>query len=446
MLHLILQNDFVKYIQNQKTSNESLTHRIDGTNKNLYRNIYWMNFHEFFIPTLTIDNKSQRFEDQFSPYENKWFKVNNDFSIEDTNVKKDPYLKNLVDNYLNIKIYDSAENNYHDEMDKEGIDINSVTYSEMSLDFKKLSDKIRETRGDLSLEEIKNMVFNGANSVNIVGVFDLFESLQTIILDKVLEFADSPEGQRLVKPLDKIKKTITVKNVKGDVKFNTLNFDTKNKKNKKELLIMLAAMFNDDSNIGGGKGIFCSDDLEKICDDAIEQLKKDKNQNVKDYFTKMLSGEDKDETELKRESFFRKLYLAPVFLMINKYINQNNISFTQKGLDYVRSLKLNPKEDALLVGIFKNELQKSKIKFSDPKKIDEIVKKPNELFIKDNVLTNLPYAYVTKNDLGKKVKSNIVTYKRRDPVAAKYAWLYIVIFSAALIGIGLEVFVKKNFG
>lgn len=76
---------------------------------------------------------------------------------------------------------------------------------------------------------------------------------------------------------------------------------------------MLAAMFNDDSNIGGGKGIFCSDDLEKICDDAIEQLKKDKNQNVKDYFTKMLSGEDKDETELKRESFFRKLYLASVF-------------------------------------------------------------------------------------------------------------------------------------
>ena len=73
----------------------------------------------------------------------------------------------------------------------------------------------------------------------------------------------------------------------------------------------------------------------------------------------MLSGEDKDETELKRESFFRKLYLASVFLMINKYINQNNISFTQKGLDYVRILKLYPKEDALLVGIFKNELQKS---------------------------------------------------------------------------------------
>lgn len=125
------------------------------------------------------------------------------------------------------------------------------------------------------------MVFNGANPVNIVGVFDLFESLQTIILDKVLEFADSPEGQRLVKPIDKIKKTITVKNVKGDVKFNTLNFDTKNKKNKKELLIMLAAMFNDDSNIGGGKGIFCSDDLEKICDDAIEQLKKEKIKMLK---------------------------------------------------------------------------------------------------------------------------------------------------------------------
>ena len=97
-----------------------------------------MNFHEFFIPTLTIDNKSQRFEDQFFSYENKWFKVDNDFSIEDINVKKDPYLKNLVDNYLNIKIYDSAENNYHDEMDKEGIDINSVTYSEMLLDFKKI--------------------------------------------------------------------------------------------------------------------------------------------------------------------------------------------------------------------------------------------------------------------------------------------------------------------
>lgn len=140
---------------------------------------------------------------------------------------------------MNIKIYDSAENNYHDEMDKEGIDINSVTYSEMSLDFKKLSDKIRETRGDLSLEEIKNMVFNGANPVNIVGVFDLFESLQTIILDKVLEFADSPEGQRLVKPIDKIKKTITVKNVKGDVKFNTLNFDKKIRRTRKNYLLCL---------------------------------------------------------------------------------------------------------------------------------------------------------------------------------------------------------------
>lgn len=140
---------------------------------------------------------------------------------------------------MNIKIYDSAENNYHDEMDKEGIDINSVTYSEMSLDFKKLSDKIRETRGDLSLEEIKNVVFNGANPVNIVGVFDLFESLQTIILDKVLEFADSPEGQRLVKPIDKIKKTITVKNVKGDVKFNTLNFDKKIGRTRKNYLLCL---------------------------------------------------------------------------------------------------------------------------------------------------------------------------------------------------------------
>lgn len=140
---------------------------------------------------------------------------------------------------MNIKIYDSAENNYHDEMDKEGVDINSVTCSEMSLDFKKLSDKIRETRGDLSLEEIKNMVFNGANSVNIVGVFDLFESLQTIILDKVLEFADSPEGQRLVKPIDKIKKTITVKNVKGDVKFNTLNFDKKIRRTRKNYLLCL---------------------------------------------------------------------------------------------------------------------------------------------------------------------------------------------------------------
>ena len=44
---------------------------------------------------------------------------------------------------------------------------------------------------------------------------------------------------------------------------------------------MLAAMFNDDSNIGGGKGIFCIDDLEKICDDAIEQLKKEKIKMLK---------------------------------------------------------------------------------------------------------------------------------------------------------------------
>lgn len=83
------------------------------------------------------------------------------------------------------------------------------------------------------------MVFNGANPVNIVGVFDLFESLQTIILDKVLEFADNPEGQRLVKPIDKIKKTITVKNVKGDVKFNTLNFDKKIGRTRKNYLLCL---------------------------------------------------------------------------------------------------------------------------------------------------------------------------------------------------------------
>ena len=63
-----------------------------------------------------------------------------------------------------------------------------------------------------------------------------------------------------------------------------------------------------------------------------------------------------------------------------------------------------------------------------------------------NIISNLPFFSAKADQRNKLMDSNVITYQRRDPISPKYAHLYIIILSAAFMAIGLEIFIRKNFG
>ena len=438
----VTAEDYQNYIDNKEMKERALTERVDKVNANVYRKMYWINFHEYYIPMLTLDNRRQRFEDEFAYYKAMKFKVGDNYNLIINRTKPnsaDQYLINLLDNYLNLKVYDTDAKDGMTEMGSKELGINSVTYSSLSLDFRKLSERIKDVRGKLTIDEYKDLILNGATGVNLTGAFNMFEEIQSTFVDKILEYIQKDPDDVLVKAnMDALKLEVKLKDVKNEDGTESKITILSPIKYMSEHPSAPSKFFDDLFNKGK---LFDNDTIDKICNEAIDSLQNSKKKTVKDFFDKKINNPAFKPSQKKSalKELHNELYLAACGLIFYKYINDNNISFTKKALEAIN----NPDSAASVKMMFNlNKFENSKLKLTK----EEISKMDINSLMNQNIISNLPFFSAKADQRNKLMDSNVITYQRRDPISPKYAHLYIIILSAAFMAIGLEIFIRKNFG